>query len=152
MGAAAVIRILLLPLLLMASPALADTVTVLRVVDGDTIIIGEPCSRLLPGKPLRIRVAGVDTPESRKPPAKCAAEVVSGKAATAFVRELLRPGDQIGIEVLGPDKYACRVVASVTLPDGRDLASTLIAAGHARAYDGGRKGSWCPRRSNARAP
>ena len=31
----------------------------------------------------------------------------------------------------------------VTTEDGRDLASLLIDAGLARAYDGGKRESWC---------
>jgi hypothetical protein len=30
------------------------------------------------------------------------------------------------------------------LPDGRDLADSLIEAGLGRAYSGGRRRPWCP--------
>ena len=35
-----------------------------------------------------------------------------------------------------------RVVADLVL-DGHSLSESLIAAGHGRAYDGGKRGSWC---------
>jgi micrococcal nuclease len=141
--------------LLSGTRAHAEEVVVMRVIDGDTIIIGEPCSRFLPGSLLRIRVRGIDTPESRKPPARCDAEIAAGKAATAFARSLVRPGDEITVSNVGADKYMCRVVASVTLPDGRDLATELIAAGHARPYgESGslKKQSWCPPTRKKRSP
>jgi endonuclease YncB( thermonuclease family) len=140
--------------MLAGASAQAEAVVVMRVIDGDTIIIGEPCSKFLPGRMLRIRVRGIDTPESRKPPARCDAEVEAGKAATAFARSLVRPGDEITVSNFGADKYMCRVVASVTLPDGRDMATELIAAGHARPYgeSGVKKQSWCPTPRKKRSP
>lgn len=136
-------------------PAHAEAVVAMRVIDGDTIIVGEQCTRLLPGRLMRVRVRGIDTPESRQPPAKCEAEVAAGKAATAFARSLVQPGDEITVSNVGVDKYMCRVVASVTLPDGRDLANVLIAAGHARPYgeDGNlTKKSWCPAPASRKKP
>jgi len=35
-----------------------------------------------------------------------------------------------------------RILANVYV-DGKDLAQALIQEGHARAYDGGKRGSWC---------
>jgi endonuclease YncB( thermonuclease family) len=139
--------IAILSLLFLYATARAEPVTVLRVIDGDTLIIGEPCSPLLPTNLLRIRVRGIDTPESRRPPAKCASEVTAGKAATLHARELIQPGDIVTVSRTGPDKYACRIVADVRLPSGRDFGSAMIAAGHARAYDGKRKSTWCPVRA-----
>ena len=40
-------------------------------------------------------------------------------------------------------KYAGRVVADVTLEDGRSLADILITADLARPYDGGTREGWC---------
>jgi endonuclease YncB( thermonuclease family) len=138
--------IAVLALLFVFTTAKAEPVTVLRVIDGDTLIIGELCSPLLPGSLLRIRVRGIDTPESRRPPAKCASEAAAGKAATLHARTLVKPGDVVRLSRPGPDKYACRIVADVRLASGRDFGAAMIAAGHARAYDGKRKASWCPAR------
>ena len=56
-----------------------------------------------------------------------------GKRATCFFgfSEMPRQG-----------KYEGRAVADLLLPDGHDLANTLIAAGHGRPCVGGRRGSW----------
>jgi endonuclease YncB( thermonuclease family) len=35
------------------------------------------------------------------------------------------------------------VLADVATPDGADVAAALVAGGHARAYDGGARRSWC---------
>jgi micrococcal nuclease len=128
----------------------AETVTVLKVIDGDTLIIGERCSRLLDqSKLLRIRVFGIDTPESSKAVAKCDAEVTKGKAATEFARKLIKPGAQVTVSGVIQDKYACRVVGNVKLADGRSFADAMIKAGHARPYGvTNKKGaltksSWC---------
>ncbi len=44
---------------------------------------------------------------------------------------------------IGGGKYFGRVVADVATADGVDVGAVLIAAGHARPYDGGARGSWC---------
>ncbi|MGK2878958.1 MAG: thermonuclease family protein [Solirubrobacterales bacterium] len=62
-------------------PAGARTATVLRVVDGDTILV-----RGAGGRTERVRYIGVDTPESVKPdsPVEC-----FGKDASAFNKSLV---------------------------------------------------------------
>jgi endonuclease YncB( thermonuclease family) len=117
--------------------------TVVSVVDGDTLrvtVAGWP----EPFDPIAVRVVGIDTPESRRPPAKCAGEVRLGLQAKAFAKGLLHRGDRITVRytLKARDKYG-RLLASVTLPDGSDFAGRQIAAGLARPYDGGRKSSWC---------
>ena len=111
---------LLAALLVSAYPA-----TVVKVVDGDSVIVDVPAWAETPFHRMSIRVVGIDTPEKRRPPAKCAAEVRLGLAASAYARTL-------------------------ALPDGRDWGALMIAGGYARPYDGGRKSSWCPARKVAR--
>jgi micrococcal nuclease len=127
---------------LLSWPAMAEQVTVARVLDGDTFVIDYPCSPLLPGKSLSIRLFGIDTPESHRNIAKCEAEVDAGTRAADFMRGVLKPGARVDLTVMGPDKYACRIDAMASL-NGVDLATLMIKAGHARAYDGGTKSSWC---------
>lgn len=119
--------------------------TVLKVVDGDTLRIhvqGWPA----PFDPIDVRVYGVDAPEHVRPPAQAACEVVLGLKASAYARALVKPGQPITVAWQGVhDKYG-RLLGSVTLPDGRDWASTMITAGMGRAY--GTTGSlhkapWC---------
>lgn len=134
----------MLALTLAAALATIDyPATVVSVVDGDTLrvtVAGWPA----PFDPVAVRVVGIDTPESRRPPAKCAGELRLGGEAKAFAKRLLRKGDQVVVHYTqgARDKYG-RLLASVTLPDGSDFAGRQIAAGLARPYDGGRKSSWC---------
>ena len=83
---------------------------------------------------------GVDTPEIRS--AKCGEyERRRGRAARDFVRGII--GKNVWLINVDKGKYAGRVVASVWLADGRDLATLLIATGHGRPYRGGRRSKWC---------
>lgn len=116
--------------------------TIVRAVDGDTVVVSVPAWAQTPFGTISVRIAGIDTPESRMPPAKCKAEVEAGKAASAYARGLVRPGDAVTLGFKGKDRYF-RVDASVTLPDGRDWATVMLSTGFARPYAGGTKGSWC---------
>lgn len=46
---------------------------------------------------------------------------------------LLSPGTPVTLLSKQLDKYG-RVLGSITMPDGRDYAETLLAAGHAQPY------------------
>jgi micrococcal nuclease len=109
-------------------PADAFAASVVRVVDGDTFL-----ASVNGGRALRVRVIGVDTPETVKPntPVRC-----YGPQASAFTKHLLRPGTQVRAahEPGGDtDRYG-RQLWDVWLPDGRFLESVLVAGGAARAY------------------
>ena len=109
-------------------PPAAFSATVVRVVDGDTFL-----ARVPGGPDLRVRVIGVDTPETVKPdtPVRC-----YGPQASAFTKHLLPAGTSVraahepGGDV---DRYG-RQLWDVWLPDGRFLESVLVASGAARAY------------------
>jgi len=112
-----------------------DQARVAYVIDGDTF-------RLASGE--RIRIAGIDAPESRQGQARCRAELALGKAATARARAMVedRP-----VTLVRVGRSYDRTVAEVRL-GGRDLAGTLVAAGVARWWPrGARKPDWCGRRS-----
>ena len=110
-------------------PTSAFLASVVRVVDGDTFLAKVGGS----GRALRVRVIGVDTPETVKPntPVRC-----YGPQASSFTKHLLRAGTQVrashepGGDV---DRYG-RQLWDVWLPDGRFLESVLVASGAARAY------------------
>lgn len=115
-----------------------------EVIDGDTISVEIPgLPREL--QPVKIRVLGIDTPE-RGGRAKCAREREMATKATALTRFLVGDAQKhkrpIGFSKIGWDKYGGRVDAEVTI-DGRSLSRTLIAAGLARPYDGGKRSGWC---------
>src|SRR5437764_768828 len=109
-------------------PAAAFTASVVRVVDGDTFL-----ARVGSGPDVRVRVIGIDTPETVKPdtPVRC-----YGPQASAFTKHLLPAGSQVRAahEPGGDlDRYG-RQLWDVWLPDGRFLESVLVAGGAARAY------------------
>lgn len=114
---------------------------ILRVSDGDTIVISAP---FLPAplKPeLAIRIFGVDTPEKGFR-AKCAAEDQRGHAASVFTKKLVESSKSRQVTLYGWDKYGGRVLGTIIL-DGVDLRTELIRNGFAREYYGEAKGSWC---------
>lgn len=109
-------------------PSDAFVARVVRVVDGDTFLARSPA-----GPVVRVRVIGVDTPETVKPdtPVRC-----FGPQASAFTKHLLPAGTTVRAahEPGGDlDRYG-RQLWDVWLPDGRFLESVLVAAGAARAY------------------
>lgn len=110
--------------------------TVVRVIDGDTIVVN------LNGMEEKVRLIGVDTPESR---VNKRAEIQSkeglgdtqtvvelGKKAKEFTASLVKPGDKVYLEfdVQQRDKYG-RLLAYVYLQDGRMLNKEIICNGYA---------------------
>lgn len=115
------------------SPSLAQAPLqrIAHVTDGDTF-------RLTTGE--RIRIAGIDAPETQIGEAKCALETERGRAATLQARALL-DGREVRIERVG--RSYRRTVARVSF-EGRDLADELIRRGIARAWPrGAPKPDWC---------
>lgn len=101
------------------------------VTDGDTV-------RLSSGE--RIRIAGIDAPETQVGQAKCAREIERGKAATARARALLQGR---AVEVMRVGRSYRRTVARLVL-DGRDVAALLIETGIAKRWPPYRpKPDWC---------
>jgi len=112
-----------------------------RVIDGDTVEIQTP---FLPAplKPvLALRILGVDTPEKGKR-AKCSSEAAKGELATKFAIEKIQSATLIQVEIIDWDKYGGRILGDLFIDEQR-LSDLLIQNGHARAYDGGTKESWC---------
>ena len=99
---------------------------VIRVVDGDTVIVDIDGGE-------RIRVIGIDTPETVDPnsPVEC-----GGPEASAAAESLLE-GKSVEV-VHDPsqgtrDKYG-RMLAYLDLPDGTDFGEAMLRAGHAEEY------------------
>jgi endonuclease YncB( thermonuclease family) len=134
---------------------------IVDIVDGDTISVR---ARIWPGQfvETRVRLRGVDTPETRRP--DCEAERAAGREATAFTRAwLTAPNvDAESGALTAPDRaeaadaaprfvaislhevdlgsFAGRVVARVER-GGEDLSTALLNAGLASVY--GVDGPWC---------
>lgn len=114
---------------------------ILRVSDGDTVVVSAP---FLPAplKPeLAVRVFGVDTPEKGFR-AQCPQEDARGKAATEFTKNAIAASQKRQMVLYAWDKFGGRVLGDIIL-DGRSLRQGLIANGFAREYYGDAKQSWC---------
>jgi len=100
--------------------------TVVAVIDGDTIDVR------IGGRQERVRLIGIDTPETKKPdaPVEC-----FGPEATAFTAGLLPIGTDIRIErdVVGRDDYG-RLLGYVRLADpaGTFVNLEIVRRGFAR--------------------
>ena len=107
---------------LIVLPALAAAQRVERVVDGDTIIVSGVG---------RVRLIGVDTPESVDP--RRPVEFF-GKEASAFTRRLV-DGQRVRLEYdwERTDRYG-RTLAYVHLPDGTFVNAEIIRRGYGHAY------------------
>jgi micrococcal nuclease len=116
---------------------------VVKVADGDTVQFEAPFMEQYLGlKPvLSLRVLGVDTPE-KGGRAQCPQEDVKAQAASAFTKDAVAKAKTIQFEIKDHDKFGGRVLGDVFL-DGQRLSELLIKNGHARAYFGEKKQSWC---------
>ncbi|MFN3869878.1 MAG: thermonuclease family protein [Aquificaceae bacterium] len=113
---------------------------VVRVVDGDTF----RCT-LNNGEEVRVRLIGVDTPESKanekarrdaEKSGKSVEEIVKmGKLSAEFTKKLLPKEEVVYLEfdVQRTDKYG-RLLAYAWLSDGRMLNEVLIKEGYAQVY------------------
>lgn len=114
---------------------------ILRVNDGDTVVIAAPYLPA-PLKPeLAVRIFGVDTPEKGFR-AKCPQEEQRGQAATAFTKKAVASSSKQQVVLYEWDKFGGRVLGDLLL-DGKSLRASLIANGFAREYYGEAKQSWC---------
>lgn len=108
-------------------PATARKAKVVRCVDGDTILVS------LDGKEEKIRMKGVDTPETKHPTKPVER---FGKEASDFTKARLDK-KTVWIEPDGPgggrDTYG-RMLAYIWLEDGSCHNATLIREGYAHAY------------------
>lgn len=107
-----------------AGDKLAANATVERVVDGDTIVADVGGSRE------RVRLIGIDTPESVKPnsPVEC-----YGKEASAHTKELLPEGTRIRLvlDVEERDRYGRLLAYVYRASDGEFVNLALAADGYA---------------------
>ena len=115
--------------LLLSLPAFGQTpewATVVKVIDGDTLVLK------MNGKEEKFRLIGIDCPEARvNPKAQKDSErsgedlrkiIEMGQKATEFIKSLVRKGDRVRIEfdVQKRDQYG-RLLGYVYLGDGRML-------------------------------
>jgi len=114
---------------------------IIRVTDGDTVVISTP---FLPAplKPeLAVRIYGVDTPEKGFR-GQCESEKQRGEAASQFTKQAVSTSTQRQVVLYGWDKFGGRVLGDIIL-NGQSLRTMLITNGFAREYYGDAKQSWC---------
>lgn len=109
-----------------SAPAAPGIATVVRTVDGDTIVVD------LDGRRENVRLIGIDTPESvaHDRPVEC-----FGPEAKARMAELLPEGTEVRLErdVEARDRYD-RLLAYVIRPDDELFVNlALVAEGYAEA-------------------
>ena len=117
-----------------------DEAVVRRVVDGDTLIAR------VDGRDERVRLLGVDAPESvaENPPVEC-----FGPQASARAKALLPKGTRV-LLATDPsqgarDRYG-RLLAEVSLPgETRTVNERLVAEGYAEVFRGDGRGRLQPR-------
>lgn len=99
---------------------------VTHVFDGDTLKVKSA------GKSYKVRVLGIDTPETKGPYTR---QEPFGPQASARTR-ILALGKTVRLDydsTKHKDRFG-RLLAYVTLPDGRDLGGLLISEGLAEAF------------------
>lgn len=113
------------------APAMPSDLTfavVLQTIDGDTVDVS------FNGAKERIRLIGIDTPETKHPskPVEC-----FGREASARASELMPIGQDVLLEfdpTQGESDQYDRLLAFVWLPDGRMINYELVAGGYAFEY------------------
>ena len=115
-------------------------VKVVRVIDGDTVDVDIDLGFGIWFRKERVRIMGIDTPESRT---RDKVEKKFGLASKAKLKQLLKDGAILKTQVSkkGEDmkgKFG-RILGDFILDDGRKVTEVLIDEGHAVAYFGGSK-------------
>jgi micrococcal nuclease len=113
---------------------------VLRVVDGDTVDVDIDLGFGVVLANERVRIMGIDTPESRT---RDTVEKVFGLASKARLKELLGKTAILKTQINknGEDmkgKFG-RILGDFVAKDGRMVTDVLVEEGHAVAYFGGSK-------------
>jgi micrococcal nuclease len=126
----------------LADKTLANTrvyaAEVVRIIDGDTFVAR---MRTGPGGEVetRVRLRSIDAAELH---ARCSKELRLALAARAALQRLLADGS-VMLSHVGRDKYPGRIDANVATRNTNDISAAMLSGGFARAYDGGRRGTWC---------
>ena len=111
---------------------------VVRIIDDDTF---EARVRVWPGVDIdtKVRLRGIDAAELH---ARCGNELAKAEAARTALQTILAQGD-VRLSQVGIDKYGGRIDAAVATRATADVSTALLNGGFARAYSGGKRGTWC---------
>jgi micrococcal nuclease len=109
--------------------------TILRIVDGDTVDVDLDLGFKIVLSDERVRIAGIDTPESRT---KDPEEKKFGLASKERLKELL--GKTAVIRTMKPDsKEKFGRILGDFIVDGKSVSEILIEEGYAVPYQGDNK-------------
>lgn len=109
----------------MPDPAYRYAATVDRVIDGDTLVASVDLGFHVWLRNQTFRLLGVNARELTQP---------GGPEARDNLAAIIGP--TVTLTSIKPDKYGGRMLAIITLTDGTDLSSLLVATGWAAAWDG----------------
>jgi endonuclease YncB( thermonuclease family) len=98
--------------------------TVVRVIDGDAIVVTLDLGWRVYRNEEHIRVAGINTPEIRGP------ERERGFAAKAYAESLLPVGSSVLVTPQAKPTFE-RTTGSVKIPRRGDFGTLMVKAGHA---------------------
>jgi len=107
-----------------------------RVVDGDTVDIDIDLGFGVMLKDERVRIMGIDTPESRT---RDLTEKKFGLAAKERLKQLLGKKSILKCKEYDSKGKFGRILGDFTTNDGRMVTDVLVEEGHAVAYFGGSK-------------
>ena len=109
---------------------------VVRIIDGDTVVVNIENVPLVVGHEISVRVYGIDTRELGD----------GGEKSTAFVEKIIQPGDTVFLIDIRRGKFF-RLVATVLTIRGENIAEVLLENDLAYPYYGGKKrpDGWKPK-------
>ena len=107
-----------------------------RVVDGDTVDIDIDLGFGMMLKDERVRIMGIDTPESRT---RDLTEKKFGLASKERLKQLLGKKSILKCKEYDSKGKFGRILGDFTTNDGRMVTDVLVEEGHAVAYFGGSK-------------
>ena len=107
-----------------------------RVVDGDTVDIDIDLGFGVVLRDERVRIMGIDTPESRT---SDKTEKVFGLASKERLKQLLGKKSILKCKEYDSKGKFGRILGDFTTNDGRMVTDVLVEEGHAVAYFGGSK-------------
>ena len=119
----------LLLLLASAAPVCAWPGVVVRVTDGDTVVVA-PAGAV--DADISVRLYGIDAPELRQP---------GGKSSKKALQNLLREGDAVEVVGLNTDRY--HRSAALIVRDKRSVNYEMLRQGWAWVYPQYCKASFC---------
>ena len=119
---------------------LATPVRVTYIIDGDTFVGDVLLADKTEVMSVKVRLRNVDTPELH---GDCESEIKRANYAKQRLGELIPVGSTVEIKNIKNDKYAGRIDANVYDSANRDVGQVLVKEKVGRAYNGGKRKTWC---------